>query len=307
MTALLWAGRRLLIGIAGVVVALTLVFLGAQYLADPVRARLGPDAPAEQVDALRNRLGLDQPLPVQAFTTAAKIVRGDFGASYQLDRPAADVVGTGFANTVTLAAHAVPISLITALVLGLGLTIVEIKFGRRIAEPGMLALAAIPGFVAAVLAVQIFSVQLGLTPPSGTGALPLAAAVLGVSSGLQMALLLSDRVHELSREPYVLAALSRGASVTTVVRRELVRPASVQLLSFLTLEVGYLLGGALVVETVFGYPGVGQLAVRAAEFRDLPILLAAATISAASFLAVRFVGDLGLVALDPRVRDGLVG
>lgn len=305
MVALGWALRRLAFGAVGVVVALTIVFLGAQRLTDPVTARLGPDAPHSQVVALRHELGLDRPLAVQAADTASNIVRGRFGDSYQFSRPAGQIVGPAVVATLALTIRALPLSLAVALLLGVGLTLVELKIGHRFAGTPLLILASVPTFVAAVLVVQILAVQLGLAPPSGTGARPLAALVLGAASGVQLALLLGDRLHELAREPYVLAALTRGLRPGAVVRRHLLRPAGVQLSSFAALEAGYLLGGALVIETVFAYPGIGRLAVGAAEFRDLPILLSAASVSAAAFLLVRLVGDLALVALDPRIRDGL--
>ena len=296
--------RRLVVAAAAVVVLLGLVFLGAQGLTDPVTARLGPDAPPEQVAALRAELGIDDPLLVRAARSVGDIARGSFGESEQLDRPAGDIVGPALVKTLEIAVRAAPFALLGGIVLGAGLTALELRVRRRFAGTALLAVQSVPSFVLAVLVIQVLAVRLGIAAPSGTAARPLAVLVLaGVSAG-QLALLLNDRLHELTREPYVLAALARGRSRTQVLR-QLLRPAGVQLASFATLEAGFLLGGALVVETVFGYPGLGRVAVSATEFRDLPVLLAAATASAGAFLVARFAGDLALVALDPRVRDGL--
>lgn len=300
-----WALRRLVVATAAVLVLLGLVFVGAQGLTDPVTARLGPDASAQEVAGLRAQLGLDDPFIVRAARSVADVARGDFGTSEQLSRPAGDIVGPALRNTLSLAVRAAPLAVLGGLIIGAGVTLVELRLGHRFAGLPLLAVQSVPSFVVSVLVIQLLAVRLGVAAPSGTAARPLAVLVLASVSAGQLALLLNDRLHELTREPYVLAALARGQSRMQVVRHHLLRPACVQLASFATLEVGFLLGGALVVETVFGYPGLGRVAVNATEFRDLPVLLAAAATSAAAFLAVRFLGDLALLGLDPRVRDGV--
>jgi peptide/nickel transport system permease protein len=110
----------------------------------------------------------------------------------------------------------------------------------------------------------------------------------------------------LVREPFVTAALARGVGERAVYVRHLMRPACSLVVSYAALQLGYLLGGSLVMETVFGYPGIGRLAVEALSARDLPVLMAAAACSALGFLALRFAADLALLWLDPRVRDGVL-
>lgn len=171
----------------------------------------------------------------------------------------------------------------------------------------LLAASGVPDFVAAVVCVQVVAVSWGAFPPSGSGALPMAVAVLAALAACELALLLSDRLHAFSREPWALAALARGVGSSRLLTHHLLRPSAVQVTSWATFELGHLLGGALIVEPVFGLHGIGRVAVTAAEFRDVPVLLAAATAAAATFLLVRFAGDLTVAALDPRVRDGLGG
>lgn len=305
MPALWFALRRLLLGAAAVVLTLTVVFLASERLVDPITARLGAEAPPGDVEALRAALGLDDPFAVRAGRTVTQLVRGEFGDSLQMDRPAGPLVLDALGATARLAALALPLGVVGGLVLGSATAAVERRARRRVGWPPLLATSAVPDFVAAVVCVQLVAVAWGWFPPSGAGALPMAVAVLAVLAAAELALLLSDRLHAFGREPWALAALARGATSRRLLTGHLLRPAAVQVTSWATFELGHLLGGALIVETVFGLHGIGRVAVTAAGFRDVPVLLAAASAAAVTFLLVRFAGDLAVAALDPRVRDGL--
>ncbi len=306
MRMLRWALGRLLLGLVAVALTLVALFLAAEGMSDPVAAVLGPDAPDAQRAALRERLGLDRPLPERAILAATHLASGDFGRSYRLDRPARDVVGDALPATLALAGAALPVGLIGGVGLGLGLAALGRRGHARWVGLVPLAVQAVPSFVAAIVAVQLLAVQWRLFPASGREAFVLPSVLLGAGVASRLGLLLADRLSELAREPFVLAALARGAGEWALVRRHLLRPAGSLVVSYASLQLGYVLGGSLVLETVFAYPGVGRLAVAALASRDLPVLMAAAAASAVGFLLLRFGADLALLWLDPRVRDGVL-
>lgn len=301
-----WALRRLGVGLVAVLLTLVALFLAAEGLSDPVAAVLAPDATEAQRTAVRAELGLNRPLPERALVAAARLTRGDFGESYRLGRPARDVVVAALPSTLRLAAAALPVALGGGLALGFALAMAG--GGRRAGLFSVvpLALQGVPGFVAAIVAVQVLAVQLRLVPASGRDAWLLPAALLGLGAATRLGLLLAARLRVLVREPFVTAALARGVGQRAVYWRHLLRPACSLVASYAALQLGYLLGGSLVMETVFGYPGIGRLAVEALAARDLPVLMAAAACSSLGFLALRFAADLTLLWLDPRVRDGVL-
>lgn len=304
------AALQLASGLAAVLAATLLLFFSMEKMGDPLAALLPPDAPAAVRAALADQLGLNRPLPVRLVRYLGRMLMGDFGNSYRLERPALPVVLQSYPATLLLAAWAVPTGLGSGLLLGLALTwLGGGSRHRRIGHGGAflaLLVQAMPGFVVAILAIQVLTVRWRLFPPSGLEgwrSLVMPGTLLGLGLGTRLGLLLQDRLRVILREPYVLFARAKGLSEGLLYRRHLLRPALSLVLSYGSLQFGYLLGGALTIETIFGYPGIGRLAVTALATRDLPLLQACVFVSGLSFLAVRTGADLIHRQIDPRLGE----
>ncbi|WP_426955673.1 ABC transporter permease [Muricoccus radiodurans] len=290
--------RRLLGGALALLVALVLLGLAAEGLGDPTTRQLGPETDAAARAALRAELGLDLPFLSRLLAPVGEVLTGDLGRSVWLRRPVAELLAETLPVSLRLAALAWPLGLVGGTVLGLILA-----SGR----PGLarfpLLLLSVPGFVGAVLAVQVFAVELGWVPAAGFSgwvSLLLPAALIGGALAVKLGLLLQDRLRALAREPFVTFALSRSLGPVRHLLAYRLLPAAGLLARFGALHAGYLLGGALVMETVFGLPGLGRLAVLALTNRDLALLRGCMLAAGVGFLLARFVAEALQAWLDPR-------
>lgn len=290
--------RRLLGGMLTLLVALLLLGLAAEGLGDPTARQLGPEADEAARAALHSALGLDLSLPVRLLAPVWQLLSGDLGTSAWLRRPVATLVGEVLPVTLRLTALAWPLGLGLGTVLGLVLA-----NGRPGWANGPLLLMSFPGFVAAVLAVQLFSVELGWFPAagySGWSSLLLPAGLLGCALGVKLGLILQDRLRALATEPFVTFAAARGLGWWRTLLAYRLLPAAGLLARFGALHAGYLLGGTLVMETVFGLPGLGRLAVLALTNRDLALLRGCMLAAGIGFLLARFAAEALQDWLDPR-------
>ena len=294
MTAL----RRLLGGVLALLAALVLLGLAAEGLGDPTTRQLGPETDAAARAALRAEAGLDAPFLHRLLVPVGDLLAGDLGRSAWLRRPVADLLADVLPVSLRLAVLAWPLGLIGGAVLGLVLAT-----GR----PGLarfpLLLLSVPGFVAAMVAVQVFAVELGWMPASGFSgwvSLLLPALLLGGALAVKLGLLLQDRLRALAREPFVTFAQARALGPLRLLLAYRLLPAAGLLARFGALHAGYLLGGSLVMETVFGLPGLGRLAVLALTNRDLALLRGCMLAAGLGFLAARFAAEALQGWLDPR-------
>ncbi len=290
--------RRLCGGVLTLLVALLLLGLAAEGLGDPAARQLGPEADDAARAALRAELGLDAPFFQRMLLPLWALLHGDLGQSVWLHRPVATLVGEVLPITLRLAALAWPAGLLVGVALGLTLA-----HARRGWARVPLLLLAMPGFVAAVLAVQVFSAQLGWFPAAGFegwSSLLLPAALMAGSLGIKLGLILQDRLRALGQEPFVIFAAARGLGGWRMLLAYRLLPAAGLLARFGALHAGYLLGGALVVEVVFGLPGLGRLAVLALTNRDLALLRGCMLAAGTGFLLARFAAEALQLWLDPR-------
>lgn len=296
-------------GAAALFAAVVALILAMDLLGDPAAFQLPMESDEAARAAFRAEHGLDQPLSVRLAARVTALALGRFGESQWLRRPAAAVVAEHLPATVALAALAVPGGLAGGVIIGLAL---GLSAGRRWAarlRAAMLAGFAVPGFVVAIVAIQLVAVEWRLLPASGFDtwtALILPAGLLAAGFAMRLGLLLQDRLTALTGQPFVRFARAKGLSHALVLRRHLLRPAAGLALGYASLQLGYLLGGALVMESVFAIPGLGRLAVLALANRDLPLLQACLVVAGSCFLAVRLVADLLHAALDPRPGLGAV-
>lgn len=298
--------RRLLTGLLTLWAVVTIIFALVHLLpGDPAetmlaRAGASPDA----VAALRTELGLDRPLIEQYVTWLANMLRGDLGDSLFNGRPVAALIREQAVHTVTLAAAAFAWALVVGL--GLGVTAgTRPGSGRdRIASALAVTGVAMPVFWSGLLLIWLFSVRLGWLPSGGAEgwrSLVLPAFVLGWASAGPIARLARASLVQVRGEPYVLAARARGLNPRRVLLRHVVPNAAVPVLTVAGLQLGFLLGGTVVTETLFNRPGLGKLLVDAILWRDLPLVQGVALVVALTYVLANLAVDVLAGWLDPRV------
>lgn len=270
---------------------------------DAVEAMLGEYASSADRAALRARLGLDQPLAAQWVAFSGGLLRGDLGVSLYDGAAVSTLVAQRFMMTALLAVAAMAIAMALGLPLGV---VAALRTGSRwdsassvLAVSGM----ALPSFVLGPLLMLLFGVLLGWLPiggADGARALVLPALTLGVALAGLLARMTRAALLEVLDAPHVVAARARGLSERRVVLAHVCRNAALPLVTTLGLQLGGLLGGAVITETVFGWPGLGQLAVEAIQRRDYPVVQGAVLVISLSYVLINTLTDLLYLRLDPR-------
>jgi len=305
--------RRLAEAVPTLVGASILVFLLIHLVpGDPALAYLGPDASAADVATLRHRLGLDHPLWTQYWLYATGALRGDLGQSYTYKAPILTLVFGALPNTLELSVAALAFSLVLAIPLGVAAalrpqTAVDYA-GTSLAVAGV----AVPVFWLAIMLIFVFAVRLHWLPASGMGGPPwtvdglahltLPALSLGVGLTASTARLARASMLEVLDEDYVRTARAKGLRARVVTSHHALRNAMIPIVTNVSLQIGILLGGAFLTETVFAWPGVGRLAVDAMVRRDYPLLQGILLITIVFFILVNLLVDLAYPLLDPRIR-----
>ncbi len=286
-------------------IALTVTFFLTQVAGDPVRNILGDFAPAEQVEALRQQLGLDQPLIVQYLNYIGSLLRGDLGVSWRYGLPTIDVISSRLLATGQLALLTMVIAITIGVPLGLLAGRYEGSFIDRVASTVALIGISFPSFWIGMIAILIFAVGLGILPATGGGSwqhIILPACTLALGPIATLTRLTRSATVDVLHEPFTIAAEGRGIGMRRIMTRHVPLNVSLPVMSVAGLQLGGLLSGAVTVEIVFGWPGIGQLAVNAVQFRDFPLVSATVVLGAAIFVAINLVVDLLYGVLDPRIR-----
>lgn len=298
--------RRLgesLLAVWGVV---TIVFFVTRVLGDPAALLLPIGATAQDIDALRAQLGLDQPLLMQYASFLLNAVQGDFGTSFQYGRDAMQVVLERLPATATLALTAIAFGLVIGGVAG---SIAALKRGKAIEFVVMtfaLLGQATPVFWLGIMLILFFGVNLGWLPTGGYGTLAnliLPAFTLAVFVSASIARLLRSSMLEILQEDYIRTAKAKGLLRSTVFIWHVARNALIPVVTMTAILTGELLGGSVVTETVFAWPGVGRLIIQAIEAKDFPVIQAGITLIATIFVLINFLVDLLYGVLDPRIRS----
>lgn len=297
--------RRLfhsLIVLLGLVVA---VFFFTHMLGDPARLMLRPEATAEQVEAVRDRLGLNDPLHVQFVRFMSGAVRGDFGESIWQRAPAMPIMLDRLPNTLYLAGVTILIAIPLAALLGIVSALRPGSVIDRASTVVALGGVSIADFWLGLMLILFFAVNLGWLPTSGFGgpeyvilpALSLMVRPLGRISQV----IRSSMLDQMS-QPYVTTARSKGLSERVVVSLHAMKNAAIPSLTLIGDETAALLNGAVVIETVFGWPGIGLLLIQAIERRDLPLIEACVFAIAVMIILANLLVDLAYTLFDPRIR-----
>jgi peptide/nickel transport system permease protein len=274
-------------------------------IGDPARLMLRPEATEEQIQAVRVRLGLNDPLGVQFSRFLGNVARGDFGDSIWQRVPAMSVVLERLPKTLYLTSVTLLLALPLAIALGIISAIRPRSLLDRAATVFALTGVSTADFWLGLMLILVFAVYLQVLPTSGFGgvefvilpALALSVRPLGRVSQLVRSTMV-DQLHQ----GYVTTARAKGLSERVVIVLHTLKNAAIPILTLIGDEAAALLNGAVVIETIFGWPGLGQLLIQAIERRDLPLIEASVVVIAAMIVAVNLLIDLAYTVLDPRVR-----
>jgi len=284
----------------------TLVFLLIHLVpGDPVEAMLGESARPADRQALCANLGLDRPLSEQYLRYLGGLARLDLGRSFQFQRPVAELLAERIPATLELAGTALALALAVAVPLG----VLAARNQGGALDSGAMGLSllgiSIPNFWLGPLLILVFSLWLGWTPVSGRDGLEsliLPAVTLGSGLAAILARMVRGSVLEVLGEDYVRTARAKGLSEAAVIRRHALRNAWLPILTLVGLQLGGLLGGAVITETVFAWPGIGSLLVEAIRNRDYPVVQACVLLVSLAYVLVNTLTDLVYAWVDPRIR-----
>jgi ABC-type dipeptide/oligopeptide/nickel transport system permease component len=289
-----------------VLLAITLVVFVVVHLSgDPTALYMGPEGTREDYQILRAALGFDRPLPEQYGQFLGRALQGDFGRSLRHRQPTLPLVLARFPATLTLAAAAMALAVALALPLGI---LSALRRNSLLDTAGMMVALAgqcMPTFWLGILLILVFAVNLRWLPVyGGEGALTLVlpAVTLGVWAAARTARITRSSMLEVLGRDFLRTARAKGVGERAVVLRHALRNAAIPIVTALGLELGNLLGGAVITEAVFAYPGVGRLAVEAVVNKDVPLIQAVVFTVGSALLLLNILIDVLYAALDPRIR-----
>lgn len=281
---------------------------------DPAASAAGADAGPAALAALRHQMGLDRPLAAQYVSWLGDALHGDFSTSYVNKAPVSELVLRGLGNTGTLALCALVLSVVLAFPLGVATALVRRGWARTLLSGLNVLMLSVPPYVTGVLMVLLFSVVLRLLPPGGyvsvfddpvAGAqfLLLPTVCLALPAAAVLARFLTASLQRVFHEEHYFAARMRGLSARRTVLRHGLPNAVGPMVTVLGIQIGNLLGGAIIVESIFAWPGIGQAMVSAAGSRDYPVMQALLLLAVTVFIVLQLLSDVVYAVIDPRVRE----
>jgi glutathione transport system permease protein len=298
--------KRLLGLIPTLLIVAVLVFLFVHMLpGDPARLAAGQDADEQTVAMVRQELGLDKPLPQQFVSFFTHMVQGDFGTSIRTRRPVSTEIAERFFPTVMLTIT----SMVWAVIFGMGIGIVSAVYRNKWPDRLGMTLAvsgiSFPAFALGMLLMQIFSVQLGWLPTVGAATWKhyiLPSVTLGAAVAAVMARFTRASFVEVIQEDFVRTARAKGVHETSVVFKHTLRNALIPVVTMMGLQFGFLLGGSILVEAVFNWPGLGRLLVDAVQMRDYPVIQTLVLLFSLEFILINLVVDVLYGYINPTIR-----
>lgn len=298
--------RRILMLVPVMLGVSILVFL-IMHLApgDPARMMLGERAPVEQLEALREQLGLNDPLPVQYVKWLSRVVQLDLGRSIRSNRPVLDEILSRLPATAELAFASIGLAILVGVPVGVLSAVRRNTLVDDVAMVGALAGIAMPVFWQGIMLMLIFSLTLEWLPSSGRGDwthLVLPAITLGTSSAASITRMTRSTMLETISQDYVRTARAKGLAERIVLYRHALRNALLPIVTVIGLEFGSLMAGAVITETIFAWPGIGRLAVDAIRSQDFPLVQGVILMFAAVYALINLVVDVVYAYLDPRLQ-----
>jgi peptide/nickel transport system permease protein len=299
---------RQLIQLAVVVVGISMLVFGILHvIGDPVLLLLPQNAGKEEYERYHKMLGLDKPIPVQYWKFASRAVQGDFGTSWYTSTPAFTLVLERMPPTLYLTTAGLVMALLIALPLGILAALKRHSFVDNLCTMLAVAGQAMPIFWLGIMLIIIFAVRLKVLPASGYGTWEhflMPAFTLGAFLAPITMRLVRSGVIEILNMEYIRTARAKGFAEPTVIVKHAFRNACIPVITVLGLQFGQLLGGAIVTETVFAWPGVATLTVDSIRNQDFPVVQCAVVLLALIIVAVNFAVDMVVGLLDPRIRLG---
>lgn len=280
---------------------------------DPAGVLAGPDATTEDLAQLRTALGMDQPLPVQLVKWYARLAQGDLGQSIFLRRPVVQAVVERLEPTLLLTLWGT----LLAILIGVPAGIVSARYHNTAVDQSFMALAllglSIPNFLLGLLMILVFGVWLGWLPVSGyvpldegvwlnARSLLMPAVSLGLVQSALVARITRSSMLDVLREQYILSGRAKGLSERAVIYKHALKNAIIPTLTVIGITVALLIGGAVVIETVFNIPGVGRLIISAVLRRDYPVVQGVVLLIAVTYTVINLLVDLAYLVIDPRIR-----
>jgi peptide/nickel transport system permease protein len=293
---------RLIVALWAVV---TVVFVVMRLSGDPVPLLLPPDAPIAEMERLRHEMGLDRPIFVQYGVFVNQAVRGDFGRSIHFRVSAIRVAWERVPATLELALASFVCAIVVAIPAGVLSAVRRGSVYDTIVMGVALVGQAAPTFYIGIMLILTCSLWLGLFPTSGRGDwrnLVLPAVTLGAFAMASIARITRSAVLEILRADYIRTARAKGLPEFWTIVKHTMRNAAVPIVTIVGLQLGNLLGGAVVTETIFSWPGIGRLAIQSIFNRDYPVVQSCVFLTAAVFVVLNFLVDLAYGILDPRIR-----
>jgi len=301
--------RRLLLAVPVLLGVVFIVMLTVDLLpGDPASLMLGEHATKDAVAALREHLGLDKPFLVRYLDYVGRLLRGDLGRSIQQNRPVAAELADAWPPTLTLTVAALLLATVVGIAAGVASAVWPNSFFDALARLGSLFGLSMPIFWTGLVLIVVFSLWLNWLPVGGAGSLShlvLPAVTLAMPSVAMIARMTRSAVLDVLGEDYVRTARAKGVGELWVLGKHALRNAFIPILTLLGLQSGQLMGGAILTETVFAWPGLGRLMVKAIFARDYVLLQGAVLVFALVFVVVNLLVDLSYGVLDPRIsRQG---
>ena len=302
---LLFLAKRLSQSIL-ILIGVTLITFCLSFLmpADPVRMLAGRSATQATVESIRKELGLDKPLPIQYMKYVSRLVQGDLGRSYKQKTQVSELIMSRLPATLLLMAGTIFFELLIGLPAGI---LAATKRGRS-ADNWIMALSfagvSVPQFVLGLLLLYLFAHIIPIFPLGGYGSLKhliLPALTLGISGGGWYSRMMRSSMVDVLRQDFIRTARSKGLTERSVVLVHALRNAILPVIAMIGLDIGIFMAGAVVVESVYGWPGIGQMAWQAIQMVDIPIIMGATLVAAVGIVLGNLLADLVIPFIDPRV------
>jgi peptide/nickel transport system permease protein len=315
-SGLLYVVKRLVLVIPTLLFASVVIFLMIRLIpGDSAAAFAGPDATPEVLAALRNKMGLGQPLYVQYFLWFGDLLHGDLGTSNVSGLPVTQLISGRVSATAELATAAIVAAIAFAMPVGIFAALRHRRYADRIVSMVTSVGLSVPEYWTGLLAILFFAVYLKILPPGGRvppthGIIPwlrtllLPAITLGFPIACMQARFVRASMIEVMREQYILTARSKGLRMGKIVRVHALRNALIPLMTVIGIQMGRLMGGAILVESVYNWPGIGRLVVQSISQRDYALVQASVLLIVVMFSVVNLITDLLYGVVDPRVAAG---
>ena len=301
-----WLARRLIQSVLILLgVSLITFFLLFVLPADPVRQIAGRSATPQTVENIRTQLGLDQPFVVQYVRYLGALVQGDMGRSYLQKSQVASLIAARMPATLLLMAGAITCELLLGLSMGIAAALMRGRAGDQALMTLSFVTVSAPQFVVSLLMLYVFAVRLQWFPIGGYGTaahLVLPAVTLGLLGSGWYARMIRSSMIDVLRADYIRTARAKGLSRARIILRHALPNAVLPVIAMIGIDIGMFMGGIVVVESVFGWPGIGQLAWQAIQRIDIPIIMGVTLVSACAIVAGNLVADLVTPFIDPRIK-----